>query len=111
MKFDFKGFLIRLVGSMIVLALANILTPSMSNNGGIFSLALIAIVIAIVSHLFAEFLGLSRTGNGISGFLVTSIVLYVSGLLLNSFDVTIIGALIGGLIYGIVDFLIPTKKL
>lgn len=110
-NFDLVGFIIRLLGSMLVLAITNAITPWMSNDGGFLNLALIAIVIAIVSQLFASLLGLSKSSSGLSGFLVMALILYVSGLLLNSFHVTLIGAIVGGIIYGLVEALIPVKKL
>lgn len=110
-NFDLFGFIVRLLGSMLVLAITNALTPWMSNDGGFLNLALIAIVIALVSQVFASVFGLSKAGSGLSGFLVMALVLYVSGLLLNTFSITILGALIGGLIYGLVEALIPVKKL
>lgn len=110
-NFSLFGFIVRLLGSMLVIAITNILTPWMSNDGGFLNLALIAIVIAIVSQVFSSVFGLSKAGRGLSDFLVMALILYISGLLLNKFNVTLLGALIGGLIYGLVEALFPVKKL
>lgn len=57
------GFILKLVVSMIVIAITNILVPGMSNKGGIGNLALIAIVIAVIDYLLARFLGLSKAAS------------------------------------------------
>lgn len=105
------GFILRLVVSMIVIAITNILVPGMSNKGGIVNLALIAIVIAVIDYLLARLLGLSKAASGLTGFLVMALILYLSGKVLDNFSVSVLGALIGGLVYGIVDSIIPGDRL
>lgn len=105
------GFILRVVVSMIVIAITNILVPGMSNKGGIVNLALIAIVIAVIDYLLARLLGLSKAFSGLTGFLVMALILYLSGKVLDNFSVSILGALIGGLVYGIVDSIIPGDRL
>lgn len=106
-----KGFILRLVVSMIVIAITNILVPGMSNQGGLLNLALIAIVIAVIDYLLARFLRLSKSVSGLTGFLVMALVLYLSGKVLTNFSVSVLGALIGGLVYGVVDSIIPGDRL
>lgn len=108
---DIGGLIMRLILSMIVVALTNILVPGMSNKGGILNLAIIAVVIALIQHILARFLGLSRGAKGITGFIIMAAVLYVAGMIVSGFDVSILGALIGGLVYGLIDSLIPGEKL
>lgn len=105
------GLVVRLIMSMLVIALTNILTPGMSTSGGFLNLALIAIIIAIVDFIISKLLSASKAAKGITGFLVMALVLYISGMVLKGFKVTILGALIGGLVYGIVDAIIPGKRL
>lgn len=105
------GFLARLILSMVVVGLTNVIVPGMSNKGGLVNLALISLVIAVVDFLLARTLGLSRASKGFSGFLATAIILYVSGMLLGNYDVSVVGALIGGIVYGLIDSLIPGEKL
>lgn len=105
------GFILRVVVSMIVIAITNILVPGMSNKGGIVNLALIAIVIAVIDYLLARLLGLSKAASGLTGFLVMALILYLSGKVLDNFSVSVLGALIGGLVYGIVDSIIPGDRL
>lgn len=109
--FNVVGFIMRLILSMIVVALTNILVPGMSNKGGILNLAIIAIVIAVIQHIISMLMGGSKAANGISGFIIMALVLYLAGKFVNGFEVSILGALIGGLVYGVIDALIPGEKL
>ena len=108
---DIMGLIVRLIVSMVVVGLTNVLVPGMSNRGGLLNLAIIAIVIAVIQHLLASFLGLSKSGKGASGFLVMALVLYLSGMFISGYDVSILGALIGGIVYGLVSSVIPGDKL
>lgn len=110
-KINIGGLIARLLVSMIVVGLTNFLVPGMSNKGGLGNLALIAIAIAVIEHLLATFLGLSKAGRGASGFLVMALILYLSGQIISGYKVTIIGALIGGIVYGLVSSIIPGEKL
>ena len=110
-KNTITGFIIRLVVSMIVVAITAFLVPGISNSNGIGTLALAAIAIAVIQHLLAVFLGLSSAAKGLTGFLVTALVLFLTGKLVSGFDVSILGALIGGLLFGVVDAIIPGEGL
>lgn len=110
-KFNFSEFIIRLILSMIVIALTNVLVPGMSNSGGIQSLAWAAIVIALLQQFLTMLSGDSKAAHGTTGFLVMAFVLYLTGKFVNGYNVSVIGALIGGLVYGLVDSFIPGDKL
>ena len=110
-KTGIVGLILRLVVSMIVVAVTTFLVPGMSNSGGFGTLAIAAIVIAIVQHILASVFGLSRAAKGLSGFLVTALILFLAGKFVSGFNVSVIGALIGGLLFGVVDAIIPGDKL
>ncbi|MDO5718111.1 MAG: phage holin family protein [Tissierellia bacterium] len=103
------GLIIRIVLAMLVVWLTSVLTPGMSVQGGFGTLAIAALAIAIIQHLLATLTGLERSGlaKGISGFLVTALILFLAGKVVSGFNVSIIGALIGGLVLGVVEMLIP----
>lgn len=103
--------LLRLVVSMVVVAVTAFFVPGMKYAGGFKTLALIAIVIAVVQQILDSAFGLSRSAKGCSGFLVTALILFITGKLISGFTVSILGALIGGIIFGGVDALIPGEKL
>lgn len=109
--FNIVGLIMRLILSMIVVGLTNIIVPGMSNKGGFWNLAIIAIVIALIQHFISILTGKSKAANGVSGFITMALVLYLAGKFVSGFQVSILGALIGGLVYGLVDSLIPGEKL
>lgn len=89
--------------AMLALGITTFLTPGMSISGGLIGTLFVAsIVIAIIAYLIGTALGGGKAANGTGGFIITAIVLLVAGKLVSGFDVSIIGALIGALIYGII---------
>ena len=103
--------LLRLVVSMVVVAVTAFFVPGMKYGGGFKTLALISIAIAVVQQILDSAFGLSRSAKGCSGFLVTALILFITGKLISGFTVSVMGALTGGLIFGAVDALIPGEKL
>lgn len=105
------GLLKRLVLSMLVIGITNVIVPGMSNRGGLLNLALIAVVVAVLQHFISNLFGNTKTSNSSSGFLVMAISLFLAGKFLNNYDVSLFGAIIGGLVFGFVDSIIPGDKL
>lgn len=108
---ELMGLLKRLIFSMIVIGLTAFFVPGMRNRGGLLNLALVAVVIAFLQHYLVKFFGSSQKAKGSTGFLVMAISLYLAGKLIGKFDVNLFGAIIGGLVYGLVDSMIPGEKL
>lgn len=108
--FNIMGIVIRIITTAIVLAIAAFLTPWFSIDG-IGSLIVASIVIAILVYLIGKFAGLEASpfGRGIVGFIVTVVVLYLTKMLVAGFEMNIIGAIVGALVIGIVDAIIPGR--
>lgn len=106
--FSIMGIIIRIITTAIVLAIAAFITPWFSISG-IGTLIVASIVIGILVYLVGKLLGLGASpfGRGITGFVVTVLVLYVTKLLVSGFEMNIMGAIIGALVIGIVDAIIP----
>ena len=90
----------RLVTSAVVLAITAFFTPG-------FSIA--AIVLTIMDFLIAKFTGLhaSSFGRGIVGFALAVATLYATQFFVAGYSISWIAAIIGALIYGVVDYFIP----
>lgn len=110
--FNIGHLLIRVLVTAIVVAIAAYFTPGFTIDG-IWSLILASIVIGVLDHLVQRFTGVSATpfGRGISGFLVAALILYVTKFIVAGFNVSIWGALIGALVIGIVDAIIPGRAM
>lgn len=105
-------FIVRLIVGAIVLAITAALTPGFSITN-IWSLMVAAVVLAVLDYLAFRLLGLNASpfGRGITGFIMAAVIIYLTAALVTGFAVTIWGALLGALVYGIVDAIIPGRAM
>lgn len=98
----------RLIASAVVLAITAFFTPNFTINN-IWSLGLAAIVLTIMDYLIVKFTGLhaSPFGKGFVGFALAAIVLYFTQFFVAGYSISWVAAIIGALIYGVVDYFIP----
>lgn len=98
----------RFVAAAIVLAITAFFTPGFTINN-IWSLALAAIVLTIIDFLIVKFTGLhaSPFGKGFVGFVLSAVVLYVTQFFVAGYAISWIAAIIGALVYGVIDYFIP----
>jgi len=103
----------RLLTAAIVLAITAFFTPGFTINS-IWTLAIAAIVLTIMDYLIVKFTGLEATpfGKGFVGFILATVTLYVTQYFVAGYSISWIAAIIGALIYGVVDYIIPgTQKM
>lgn len=101
----------RLFASGIVLAITAFFTPGFSINN-IWTLIIAAIVLSVMDYLITKFTGLhaSPFGKGFVGFALAAIVLYVTQFFVAGYTISWMAAIIGALIYGVVDYFIPGSQ-
>ena len=101
----------RLVVSAIVLGITAFFTPGFSINS-IWTLAIAAIVLTIVDYLISRFTGLNASpfGKGFVGFALAAVTLYVIQYFVAGYTISWVAAIIGALIYGVVDYFIPGNE-
>ena len=101
----------RLITSAIVLSITAFFTPGFTINN-IWALALAAIVLTIMDYLIIKFAGLDASpfGKGFVGFILSAVILYVTQYFVAGYSISWLAAIIGALIYGIVDYLIPGNQ-
>ena len=101
----------RFVTAAIVLAITAFFTPGFSINN-IWALAIAAIVLTVIDYLIVKFTGLhaSPFGKGFVGFVLAVVVLYVTQYFVAGYTISWLAAIIGALVYGIVDYIIPGKQ-
>ena len=101
----------RLVAAAIVLAITAFFTPGFSINN-IWALAIAAIVLTIIDYLIVKFTGLhaSPFGKGFVGFALAAVTLYVTQFFVAGYSISWMAAIIGALIYGVVDYFIPGNQ-
>jgi len=111
-SFNIGHFLIRLVVGAIVLAITAALTPGF-RIAGIWPLIFGAVVLALLDYLALKVLKVQASpfGRGITSFLLAAVIIYLTQYFVAGYSVTILGALIGALIYGVVDLIIPGRAM
>lgn len=101
----------RLIVAAIVLAITAFFTPGFHINN-IWALGLAAIVLTVMDYLIVKFTGLhaSPFGKGFVGFVLAAIILYLTQYFVAGYTISWIAAIIGALVYGIVDYIIPGEQ-
>lgn len=101
----------RFIAATIVLAITAFFTPGF-NISNIWSLALAAIVLTAMDYLIVKFTGLhaSPFGKGFVGFVLAVITLYVTQYFVAGYSISWLAAIIGALIYGVIDYIIPGEQ-
>lgn len=109
--FSIGEMLLRVLITSIVVAIAAYFTPGFTIYG-IWSLLLAAVVIGVLDYLIQRFTGIDASpfGRGVTGFLVAAIILYVTKFIVPGFNISIWGAIIGALVIGIIDAIIPGRE-
>ena len=106
----FVGWIIKLIGTSIVLAIVSFFTPGFSIRG-MWSFLLAALVISLLDYLAERMMRVDASpfGKGIKGFFIAAIILYLAQFVVPHMNVSIIGALIGAVVIGIIDAIIPGR--
>ena len=101
----------RLVTAAIVLAITAFFTPGFSINN-FWALAAAAIVLTIIDYLIVKFTGLhaSAFGKGFVGFVLAVVVLYATQFFVSGYSISWMAAIIGALIYGVIDYIMPGEQ-
>lgn len=102
------GGLIRLVINAIVLMIVSFFVPGFAVKG-IWVALLAAIVISVLDYIIQAVFKIDASpfGRGISGFLVAALILYLTKYIVAGFSVTFMGAIIGAILIGIIDAVVP----
>ena len=105
------GIIIRLIASAVVLAITAFLIPGFSISG-VGSLIVAAVVLTIMDYLFVKLLGIEASpfGRGIVGFVSAALILYLTQFFVAGYSISVLSAVIGAIVYGIVTYLIPGNE-
>ncbi len=101
----------RLIASAVILAITAFFTPGFTIDN-IWTLAIAAIVLTVVDYLVMKFTGLQASpfGKGFVGFALAAIILYITQFFVAGYSISWFSAIIGALIYGVVDYFIPGNQ-
>lgn len=98
----------RLIAAAVVLAITAFFTPGFTINN-IWALAIATVVLAVMDYLISKFTGIQASpfGKGFVGFSLAAITLYVTQFFVAGYSISWMAAIIGALIYGVVDYFLP----
>lgn len=101
----------RLIGAAVVLAITAFFTPGFTINN-FWTLVIAAVVLTVIDYLIIKFTGLhaSPFGKGFVGFALAAITLYVTQFFVAGYSISWIAAIIGALIYGVIDYFLPGNQ-
>lgn len=107
----FIGFIIRFGVAAIVLWVTSYLISGFTIKGGAISLIIAALVISAADYLVEKLFKVDASpfGNGIKGFIVSVIILYFAQYFVPGMEVSLMGAIIGALVIGLIDAILPTR--
>ena len=98
----------RLIAAAVILAITAFFTPGFQISN-FWSLAIAAVVLTALDYLIAKVTGVhaSPFGKGFVGFILAAVILYVTQYFVVGYSISWLSAIIGALIYGVVDYFIP----
>lgn len=107
---EFLRWFGRMIITAVVLAVVSFLTPGFSIRG-LWSFLLAAVVISVIDYLVEKMMKVDAApfGKGLKGFIISAIIIYVAQFLVPGMSVSIIGAILGALVIGIVDAVFPVR--
>ena len=94
----------RLITAAVVLAVTAFFTPGFQINN-IWSLT-------VLDYLVSKFTGIQASpfGKGFVGFVLSVVILYVTQYFVAGYSISWMAAIIGAIIYGVVDYFIPGEQ-
>ena len=101
----------RLITSAIVLAITAFFTPGFEINN-IGALVAATLILSVMDYLITKFTGLhaSAFGKGFVGFVLAAVTLYLTQYIVAGYTISWVSAIIGALIYGLVDYFLPGEE-
>ena len=101
----------RLITAGIVLAITAFFTPGFQISN-FWALAVAAVVLTTLDYLVSKFTGIQASpfGKGFVGFVLSVVILYVTQYFVAGYSISWMAAIIGALIYGIVDYFLPGEQ-
>lgn len=109
--FGIGHMIARIIVSAIVLAVVAFLTPGFTIDG-IWPLILAAVVIGVIDYAIERFTGFDASpfGRGITGFLVSAAIIYLTSYIVRGFSIGIVSSLIAALIIGVINMILPGRQ-
>lgn len=104
------SLLLRIVINAIVLLVVSYFVPGFFVSG-IWAAIIAAVVIGVLDYFVGAIFKIDASpfGRGITGFIIAAIIIYVTQFFVAGVAVTFWGAIIGALLIGLFDLIIPGR--
>lgn len=101
----------RFIVSAIILGITAFFTPNFSISN-IWALGIAAIVLTVMDYIIVKATGLQAIafGKGFVGFVLAVVTLYATQFFVAGYSITWVAAIIGALIYGVIDYILPGEQ-
>ena len=101
----------RFIVASIILGITAFFTPGFSINN-IWALGVAAIVLTVMDYLIIKFTGLHAMafGKGFVGFVLAVVALYATQYFVAGYSISWFAAIVGALIYGVIDYIMPGEQ-
>ena len=101
----------RFIVSAIILGITAFFTPNFSISN-IWALGLAAIVLTVIDYIIVKATGLQAVafGKGFVGFVLAVVTLYATQFFVAGYSISWVAAIIGALIYGVIDYILPGEQ-
>lgn len=101
----------RFIVATIILGITAFFTPGFSINN-IWALGVAAIVLTVMDYLIIKFTGLHAMafGKGFVGFVLAVVTLYATQYFVAGYSISWFAAIVGALIYGVIDYIMPGEQ-
>ncbi len=111
-RISLTHFVSRVAVGTVVLAVTAFITPAFSISG-LWPLLFAAVVLAALDYALLKVTGFDAApfGRGVTGFILAAAIIYFTGFFVKGYSVTLPGAMIGALVYGLADMLIPGRAM
>lgn len=104
-------FIVRLITAIIILGITAFFTPGF-NSSNIIVIAVTVLALTSIDFLISTFTKITEKPiiKGIIGFVLCLASLYVMQYIVNGYAISWISAILGALVYAIVDYMFPNIK-
>ena len=101
----------RLITAIIILSITAFFTPGFSVSS-IWVIAAAVLILTVFDFLISTFTSLFTHPiiKGIIGFVLCAITLYIVQYIVTGYSISWISALLGALVYAIVDYMLPAEE-
>lgn len=101
----------RFIVAVIILGITAFFTPNFTIDNW-WALAIAAVVLSVMDYVIVKFTGLHAMafGKGFVGFILAVVTLYLTQYFVAGYSITWMAAIIGALIYGIIDYILPGEQ-